>query len=133
MGKHLIKIGKRKCYICKNIFDLNIENFRTSKTQSGGLTSSCRECDKVKLDLLHGKSTRKKVIDKSNFTCTKCGLNRPGEYSFFDIDHIIPLRRNTNKLPHSTYIKEKDIENMQVLCPNCHREKTIIEKFRGII
>jgi 5-methylcytosine-specific restriction endonuclease McrA len=62
---------------------------------------------------------RKEIFTILGLKCKNCGLeNKP--ISFYDIDHITPVRVvNEHKLKYS------DINNLQILCPNCHREKTL--------
>lgn len=48
------------------------------------------------------------------WTCQSCSLYS-GEYRFFEIDHIIPRHKGGHGRR----------SNLQVLCPNCHKHKTI--------
>ena len=54
--------------------------------------------------------TRKKVLSRDNNTCLNCGSTK-----ILEVDHIIPIALGGSK---------EDIENMQVLCKNCHKKKT---------
>jgi 5-methylcytosine-specific restriction endonuclease McrA len=45
--------------------------------------------------------------------CAQCGLFNT-QHRFFDIDHILPRSKGGNGLR----------DNLQILCPNCHRIKT---------
>jgi len=56
------------------------------------------------------------------WTCQKCGVYS-GEFAFFDIDHISPRLKGGHG--------KKD--NLQVLCPNCHRKKTLLDVFNRTI
>lgn len=42
MGKHLIKLGKRKCLMCGEIKPL--EDFYNSKSRPGGKEQRCKKC-----------------------------------------------------------------------------------------
>lgn len=59
----------------------------------------------------------KQTLLREDYTCQKCGLR---DVEIVEVDHI---------LPKSIYPELKlDINNLQVLCPNCHRRKTIKDK-----
>lgn len=64
--------------------------------------------------------------------CVKCGNNDP---RVLDLDHIKPSEKDRaahGKYP--TYIRwrlwEKERDNLQILCANCHRIKTHEETWR---
>jgi len=40
---------------------------------------------------------------------------------FFDLDHIVPLK--SVKKPRG--VRNYNLKEIQVLCPNCHRKQTI--------
>lgn len=48
------------------------------------------------------------------WSCSRCGVTRKNP-SFFDIDHKVALSKGGPDTP----------ENKEILCPNCHREKTL--------
>lgn len=52
------------------------------------------------------------------WNCLKCGLFSV-EHRFFDLDHRTPRHKGG-----------KGGKNLQILCPNCHREKTLIDLSR---
>jgi 5-methylcytosine-specific restriction endonuclease McrA len=58
---------------------------------------------------------KRKVAFEQAYCCAKCSK---GPLEHFDIDHIIPLSRG------GTNAKE----NLWMLCLDCHREKTVIER-----
>ena len=123
--KHLYKEGKRRCYSCKEVSLLS--DFPNKKGEPLGHSYQCKNCTKK---FSNNGGLRRKIIEGVNFKCQHCGLEKINGYSFFDIDHIKPLRRERNKLYRHNYIKKNDKNNVQVLCPNCHREKTIKEGYR---
>ena len=54
---------------------------------------------------------RKYLMEECNYSCTKCGWNKPNPVNgivYLEIDHIDGNRKNGYR------------ENLQVLCPNCH-------------
>lgn len=64
-------------------------------------------------------STRCFVACKQNWRCNICRETLPPE---FDVDHIQPLAANGTNA----------IENLQVLCVSCHRNKSYFEEQRRI-
>ena len=61
------------------------------------------------------------LIKQAQFTCKHCGIKNENP-SFFDIDHVVPRKGGTK------HINPARFSNLQVLCPNCHRLKTINDK-----
>ena len=64
---------------------------------------------------------RKQVLIRDDFTCKHCGLR---DIEIMDVDHIKP------KLDSSQWFRWEtpEINNLQTLCPNCHKRKTIHER-----
>ena len=46
--KHLIKNNKRRCYICKEIKDLDKNNFGIQRSNSTGFSYLCKKCSMKK-------------------------------------------------------------------------------------
>lgn len=67
----------------------------------------------------YNKNKRKEL---DNYTCARCGLR---DEEIMDADHIIPK----SIAPHLKH----DINNLQTLCPNCHKRKTLAERRDKII
>lgn len=109
------------CGLCKIVKDLTPENFLNNKRNKVGLSYCCRDC-KGKVHYF-----RKNLIEKSQFKCNNCGIYN-GDISFFDIDHKKPILRKTNKLKGRDDIIKSSENELSVLCPNCHRLKTIKNK-----
>ncbi len=85
---------------------MNIEN----NPNKGGNTSPLWEGGKIGYN-------SKQVLLRENYTCQKCGLR---DIEIMEVDHI---------LPKSIYPElYSDINNLQVLCPNCHRRKTLKDR-----
>lgn len=113
--KQLYKEGKRRCYVCKEI--LPISSFReATKTRY-----ECRPCAAT--------YSRMSLIKRLGGQCAICKM--AGEPGFFDIDHIVPLLRKQNGLGRAARYIKSEINNLQLLCPNCHRYKTMIEVKNG--
>ena len=123
LGKQLAQFGKRRCWKCKEIFPLTKDFFNkctnVNRPTNFQFQYMCRMCGKRNLN-----KVRIELIEKSKNKCQKCGLFDE-DISFFDIDHIIP-----NKNPRKRWFKlePEDRNNLQVLCPNCHRRKTLSSK-----
>lgn len=128
--EQLFKINKRRCSTCKNIYELNKVNFSQSKKKRlNGFGRNCRKCQilvfqemKQKYNSSYGYK-RNKTVEAFGRKCNACGL-KSSIKGFFDIDHIIPVGRDKNK----RLIKNDNMKNLQILCPNCHRLKTIEDK-----
>ena len=61
------------------------------------------------------KKTRKSILERYKYTCQICGLKNRLE-SFMDMDHKDGNRFNNEE------------SNLWILCPNCHRIKTIRDR-----
>lgn len=61
------------------------------------------------------KWARQQVKIRDNYTCQICGLR---DVEIMEVDHIKPIRK------YKRYGFIDDINNMQTICPNCHRRKT---------
>lgn len=118
MGKHLFKLGLRRCGICKET--KTIESFYKSN-RGNGYRYNCKDCTVASLQKLK-RNGRRDVLDRLGLKCTKCGIEHDN-YSFFDIDHVVAIRQGRG---HRNY-RISQLENYMVLCPNCHRLKTIAE------
>lgn len=116
----------QKCWICKNIFPWTIKYFYKNKIKKNNLSDDCRTCRKKKthISYLKQRQRRKDLIKSFENKCQKCGIFNEN-HSFFDIDHIVPIFITKNKRKIYQY---DDMSNLQILCPNCHRIKTINDK-----
>ncbi len=59
---------------------------------------------------------RRQALIRDNYTCQICDLYDP---DIVDVDHIIPksIAKHLMKNPDC-------LENLQTLCPNCHKRKS---------
>ena len=109
----------KKCWICQQELELNTDNFYKNKSKPDGWGTECKTCHKKRSQERRSDRRRSFVASRNN-KCEQCSLYNTN-YMFFDIDHIEPLH-NTKM---GRYIRDFDKQNLQVLCPNCHRIKTI--------
>lgn len=61
---------------------------------------------------------RRKIAERQNWKCAGDTCNLPGKLEAYDLDHIIPLWKNGDDTE----------DNLQALCPACHRKKTDLER-----
>ena len=61
---------------------------------------------------------RRKIAQRQNWNCASTSCDLVGELEAYDLDHIIPLWKGG----------EDTDENLQALCPACHRRKTDLER-----
>ena len=123
MSIHLHKIGKRKCHICNEIFPLNKDYFYTSKGKTRkGFRANCINCSKFRVKK-YNIDYRLKFVEYCGFECKNCGIKNSNK-SFFDVDHIKPIKKAIRQSTDRVVYKEQ-YHLFQLLCPNCHRLKTI--------
>ena len=101
-----------------------IEALRTRKCANCGkpippnhryyCSDTCRKLFHIKYkDYISWKELRRKVLERDNYTCVICG--KPAE----EIDHIVPISMGGAMF---------DMNNLQSLCKQCHKEKTIEDR-----
>lgn len=110
--------GTKICSKCKEVKPH--EEFYKNRTKFDGFTTECKICVKQQ-SLERSQLKRKQIIHEMGLECAICKTQNP-DYRFFDLDHIIPLSKLADSKRHYDY---KDRGNLQVLCPNCHRGKTM--------
>lgn len=59
---------------------------------------------------------RNKALKRDNYICDECGFREP---AIMEVHHI-KSKKNFPKLKYN-------LDNLQTLCPNCHKRKTIKE------
>lgn len=109
----------RKCWICKELKPLDADTFYHNKNKPDGCGTECKECHKRK-GQERRTARRRLFIESRGNMCARCGLKHE-DFKFFDLDHIVPL--NDTKSPRGW--RNDNGDNLQVLCPNCHRVKTM--------
>lgn len=63
---------------------------------------------------------RKQALKRDDYTCQVCHLR---DEEIMDVDHIKPKRSSSQRFRWEI----ADIHNLQTLCPNCHKRKSIQE------
>lgn len=108
-AQRLSKVAPRLCKYCHGpIRSIKRTAYCSTKCSSAGGGGK----NKSKADFMNDIVAEQR--ENSLWSCAICGLidNRA---AFFDLDHIIPKCRGGTDAA----------ENRQILCPNCHRRKTI--------
>ena len=70
---------------------------------------------------------RKQTLIRDNYTCQHCGLY---DKEIMDVDHIEPIRMTVKArrdFEKELQAKLSGTKNLQTLCPNCHKRKSIQE------
>lgn len=127
----------KKCTKCKET--KSIDEFGRDKSRSDGLQARCRPCAKEqqRLSLKISKETgyaaqkaykkrqRLALIDELGGKCACCSEST---YEFLEIDHINnnggQYRKTLRKRVLEPSHLRGHIEELQVLCANCHRAKS---------
>jgi 5-methylcytosine-specific restriction endonuclease McrA len=112
-NKGKTKKVKASCIMCMKRFEYN------PKVQTGKYCSvKCSGIDRrgeKNVNWIGGcwLLVRKQILIEQDYTCQVCGLREPG---IMEVNH---------KLEKSVYPElARDRNNLEVLCPNCHRRKT---------
>tara|TARA_B100000497_G_C7481972_1_gene295810 strand:- start:165 stop:569 length:405 start_codon:yes stop_codon:yes gene_type:complete len=61
---------------------------------------------------------RRKIAERQNWQCACDTCNLDGNLEAYDLDHVVPLWKGG----------EDTEDNLQALCPACHRKKTDMER-----
>lgn len=115
--------------MCNKLFPVSIQYFYKNKHKASGYSDECKPCKRKYQQGRHLelRERKREFIRSRGSKCEHCGIYYENT-SFFDIDHIIPVKiTKETRNPNIT-----DFSNLQILCPNCHRTKNIKEQFRGI-
>jgi 5-methylcytosine-specific restriction protein A len=70
--------------------------------------------DSMKFKRSVSESKKKYIASKQGWKCRECSIILPATY---EVDHIVRLQHGGSN----------EIENLQALCPSCHRNKTMME------
>jgi hypothetical protein len=131
------------CSHCKK--EVSIDNFNKNKANSSGLQNFCRPCDNLKSKKRYLENPeemkkqiyarRKRVVDenkkfvrsmKESVPCMDCKKSYP--YYVMDFDHVRGNKdRDIAKLVQGSVSRQRlldEIEKCEIVCSNCHRERT---------
>lgn len=129
----------KTCLKCK--VSLPLDAFAKNKTKPDGLQGMCRSCRKVWYDNYYRTSPKEKarltrnrrskverfrelIREKKSVPCTDCGNTFP--YYVMDFDHLEDKSFTISKAAnlHSLERVAEEINKCEVVCSNCHRERT---------
>lgn len=124
----------------------NSQEFFYRQSRSKLLFNSCKDCTKSYQNARSYKPSeesksrknarsrerrnekRIEIVKSFGMMCGSCGMKHD-EHQFFDIDHKKPVNRRKNGITGNWEKLWNDRKNLQLLCPNCHREKTMAESW----
>jgi len=101
--KQHILVKKKLTRLCPNC---NLRNCAFGAT--------CKSCARAKQGITWA---RKNALIRDDYTCQVCGLR---EVELVEVDHIVQCSQRPDLYA--------DINNLMVLCPNCHKRKTIRDR-----
>jgi hypothetical protein len=120
---------KRKCKVCQQ--NKKLKDFPTAGTKKGisYKRHKCNECFKSDKQKQREKVRLWYVEHKKSLFCADCGNN---DYRVLEFHHLNDKKFNVSagiSARRSVEIIKKEIEKCEVLCANCHRIRTFVNKF----
>lgn len=134
----------KTCFKCK--LEKQTEKFSKNKGRPDGLSGQCKECHSV-MRKNHYENNKKKIYSQvnakkkeyqkwiltlKNKPCVDCKIKYP--YYVMDFDHLEDKEFNISHATRHGYGKEKvlrEIAKCELVCANCHRERTHNKFTRG--
>lgn len=131
------------CLKCKKSKILN--EFSINNSKKGGLNSYCRECHKIARKIHYEKNQKKYIKKSAEYTekikekirnikkdkpCHDCGKIYPSYV--MDFDHVKGIKiSEVGYLAHRGSLRKakEEIEKCELVCANCHRERTYQRKY----
>ena len=134
----------KRCFKCNT--EKPIECFSKNKGRSDGHSGQCKEChtimrkehyEKNKKKIYSQVDAKKKEYHKWILTfkhkpCVDCKIKYP--HYVMDFDHLKDKEFNLSQAARHGYGKEKvlkEIAKCELVCANCHRERTHKRFLRG--
>ena len=118
------------CSFCRQSLEDSLFDYRGGPRK--GLQSVCKPCSRVRLKL-HRQYIRKLINRwKEKLGCSWCKFK--GRHYQLHLDHIDPFSKlktgNSRAYEPSWSIKriKQELKKCQILCANCHAEKTFNNK-----
>jgi transposase len=135
MHGNIIKGGVRfkNCSCCKEIKEVNHDNFNKCKKGGKFNLSVCRICNKEKTFRRH-QSFKKKCVEYKGGKCIKCGYDKC--YASLDFHHRDQAEKDFEISRVEWYKWEKmkhELDKCDCLCRNCHAELHFLESERRFI
>lgn len=101
---------------------------RRNRKNGNGLSAYCKPCTNAEVSI-RKNIFKQKCIDLKGGKCQICGYNKC--IDALEFHHLDPLNKNflfsTIKSPFITEEIKKELDNCELLCCNCHREKHSLE------
>ncbi len=128
---------KKRCYKCKD--EKLLKCFSKNSSKKDGLSSQCRDCHK-EMRRIHYEKNKSKIIEQvgiqkekvrewfnslKNKPCKDCGKTYPPYV--MDFDHLDSEEKEFQLGQALNWGKEKvlkEIAKCELVCANCHRERT---------
>jgi hypothetical protein len=132
----------KTCYKCKETKELTC--FSKHASRKDGLSAQCKTCHKI-MRKTHYESNKSKIIQQvsnkkieynkwlnelKNKPCADCNKSYP--YYVMDFDHVTGIKIfNIANARQKIWSKDKvlkEINKCELVCANCHRERTYKRK-----
>lgn len=97
------------------VLDFTEKNFTDQVVEASIYRNQPIKTERIKIMRQVTEKTKKIVAGGQEWKCAMCYQILPPTY---EVDHILRLE----------FGGSNDISNLQALCPNCHRKKTMFEK-----
>ena len=114
--------GWKKCTDCKE--QLSLDRFTKDKTGTGGLSSRCRDCEKIRDRVKYSTRdlTKKGLIRYiKNQPCTRCLLPWPAYTMQFDHLPEYPKKFEISRYKAASVFELiQELKKCQLVCANCH-------------
>ena len=115
--------SEKKCSYCKIIKDKHCFYIVNGSRDGIRLHSQCKNCEKN-----IEKELKNKLFELLGKECSSCGIKDLRVLEINHINHKIKdkrlLTRKITKASRRTRIYLKEINNIELLCANCHRIRT---------
>lgn len=121
----------KKCTICKLTFPNTSEFFYSNRSKWDGRTTECKKC--CSGTRKNDTTLKREYVIAGGCRCASCGMQKKELPGFFEIDHIEPAwfrRYRGGFTSRQSHFASEDMSNLQILCPNCHKLKTIEDNKR---
>lgn len=111
----------KRCPACKEVLELNTNNYYIRKTQVG-FHYYCKKCQDAKTKERQ-KQIKTDAIAYKGGKCIICGYSK--YIGALEFHHLDPRKKDFQISCHTTYnfeILKKELEKCCLVCSNCHKE-----------